>query len=134
MLRITAMEDPNQPPQFPPLVPQPPLIPQQQPVQQQPIVVQHVYRPVKDPGLAVILEILPGILAQTFGIGNIYAGNVTGGVLIMIGYWVLQFINFLLCFVIIGIFTLPLTWVAFMIFCPIAASNSAKRQASMVYG
>ena len=118
------MQDPEQ--QFP-IVQQPsvrPLPPQS--------VVHHVhyYRPAKDPGIAVLLEILPGFFAQTFGIGNMYAGNVAGGILMMIGYWVLQLINFFLCFVIIGFATLPLTWIAFLIFCPITANSRAHRSRS----
>ena len=86
----------------------------------------HHYKPVRDPGLAVVLELVPGVLIQTFGIGNIYAGNVAGGIVMMLGYWVLQVINTFLCLIIIGFITLPLTWVLFMIFCPISANNRAK--------
>ena len=32
-----------------------------------------------DPGIAALLEVLGGMFAQTFGIGHIYAGNVTAG-------------------------------------------------------
>lgn len=78
------------------------------------------------PGTAVVLEILPGLFGQTFGIGNIYAGNVAGGVLMMLGYWVSCVINFFLCFAIIGLVTWPLTWAAFMVFCPICANNTAN--------
>jgi TM2 domain-containing membrane protein YozV len=88
----------------------------------------HHYHPTRDPGLAVVLELVPGVFLQTFGIGNIYAGNVAGGILFMIGYWVLQTINIILCFVLIGIVTLPLTWIAFMIICPIVANGAAKRR------
>ena len=89
----------------------------------------HHYHPTRDPGLAVVLELVPGVFLQTFGIGNIYAGNIAGGILFMIGYWVLQVINIFLCFVLIGIVTLPLTWVAFMIICPVVANAVAKRRA-----
>lgn len=84
-----------------------------------------------DPGIAVVLEVLPGIMLQTFGIGNIYAGNVGVGVLLMVGYWVLAVLNFLLCFLFIGFITWPLTWVAFMILSPILANGAAKRRALM---
>lgn len=80
-----------------------------------------------DPGVAVILELLPGLFLQTFGIGNIYAGNVTGGILMMVGYWVACFINFLLCFALIGLITWPLTWIAFMIMCPVLANSAARK-------
>lgn len=81
-----------------------------------------------EPGLAVVLELLPGIFLQTFGIGNIYAGNVAGGILMMLGYWLLTVLNVLLCFVFVGFITWPLTWIAFMIFCPILANGTAKRR------
>ena len=97
---------------------------------QAPQVVHHVHHaaPTRDPGLAVILEILPGFMMQTFGIGNIYAGNVTGGILMMIGYWVLLVINVFLCFLLIGLLTLPATWIVFMVLCPMSASSAAKRR------
>ncbi len=80
-----------------------------------------------DAGIAVILELLPGLFLQTFGIGNIYAGNVAGGIIMMVGYWIACLVNFLLCFVLVGFVTWPLTWIAFMILCPVLA-NSAARQ------
>ena len=84
-----------------------------------------------DRGMAVILELLPGLFLQTFGIGNIYAGNVAGGIFMMLGYWVAAFFNFLLCFVFIGFVTWPLTWLAFMIFCPMLANSSAKQNSTI---
>lgn len=81
---------------------------------------------VKNPGMAVLLELLPGFLFQTFGIGTMYAGNVGLGVGFMIGYWVLTAINFMLCFVIIGFVTWPLTWIAAMIITALVANNTAK--------
>ena len=97
------------------------------PAPAQPQVVVQYVAPTRDPGLAVVLEMIPGLMAQTFGIGTIYAGNVAAGLFIMFGYWVLQFVNILLCFVLVGFLTLPLTWVAFMIFAPIVANESARR-------
>jgi len=84
--------------------------------------------PAPDPGLAVVLEILPGLLFQTFGIGNIYAGNVGIGILLLLGYWAAAVINFLLCFIVVGFVTWPLTWIAFMIIAPILADGAAKRR------
>ena len=81
-----------------------------------------------DTGIAALLEILPGIFLQTFGIGHIYAGNVGRGLVIMFGYWALTAINALLCYVLIGFVTWPLTFLAFAIFSTIAASNAAKRK------
>lgn len=81
-----------------------------------------------DNGIAALLEILPGIFFQTFGIGHIYAGNVGRGLILMFGYWILSFINFLLCYVLVGFVTWPLTFLAFAIFSTIGASNAAKRK------
>jgi TM2 domain-containing membrane protein YozV len=67
----------------------------------------------KDPTAAVLLEILPAICLQVFGIGNIYAGNVLVGLLIMIAYWIACLVNLALCFILVGFITWPLTWVAF---------------------
>ena len=106
----------NQPPPTPPVVRE----------------VHHYHQGVKpapDPGIAAILEILPGMMLQTFGIGNIYAGNVAGGILMMVGYWVTCVLNFLLLFVLVGFVTWPLTWIAFMILCPVCANEAAKKRA-----
>lgn len=67
----------------------------------------------KDPTAAVLLELLPALTIQTFGIGNIYAGNILIGVLLMIAYWMTCAVNFALCFIVIGFITWPLTWLAF---------------------
>lgn len=85
-------------------------------------------RPPPDPGIAAVLEVLPGILIQTFGIGNLYAGNVAAGILLMLGYWAATAVNFFLCFLAIGFLTWPLTWILFMIIAPIMANNAAKRR------
>ena len=81
-----------------------------------------------DNGIAALLEILPGVFLQTFGIGHIYAGKVGRGLLVMFGYWVLQGINVLLTFVLVGWVTMFLTFLAFAIFSTSAASNAAKRK------
>jgi TM2 domain-containing membrane protein YozV len=115
---------PYQPPP-PPYQPPPPsyLYPPQH-VQH---VVHHYQAPPKSSGTAVLLEILPGFFFQTFGIGHMYAGNVGAGLAFMFGYWCIQFINFLLIFVLIGIITMPLTFILAMILSPILASNAATR-------
>lgn len=109
---------PYQPPQ-PPSYPYPP-----QHVQH---VVHHYQTPPKSTGTAVLLEVLPGFFFQTFGIGHMYAGNVAAGLLLMFGYWFIQFINLLLCFLIIGFITLPLCFILAMVISPILASNTATR-------
>ena len=80
-----------------------------------------------DPGIAALLEVLGGMFAQTFGLGHIYAGNITAGLLFMFGYWFLCFINIMLMFVLVGILTYPLCWIMIMIISPIVAANSVKR-------
>ena len=109
---------PYQPPQQP-TYPYPP-----QHVQH---VVHHHRTPPKTPVAAVLLEVLPGLFLQTFGIGHMYAGNVGVGLLLMFGYWFVQFINILLCFVLIGFITLPLCFILAMVISPILASNSVAR-------
>ena len=80
----------------------------------------------KNPGLAVALELLGGFFFQTFGIGHLYAGNIGLGLGLMFGYWILTAINVVLCFVLVGFVTWPLTWLAFMIISAITANNAAK--------
>ena len=80
----------------------------------------------KDPTAAILLELLPAISLQTFGIGNIYAGNVLVGVLIMVGYWITCLVNIALCFILIGLVTWPLTWLAFAVGSSYLAYQKAK--------
>lgn len=68
--------------------------------------------------LAVGLEVGPGAILQTFGVGHMYAGRYSTGLAIMVSYWVLQAINAMLMTVFIGFITAPLTWLAFMILAP----------------
>ena len=49
----------------------------------------------RDPGIALILEIIPGLLGFP-GFGWIYAGNVARGIATLIGYWLLVGVEFLL--------------------------------------
>jgi TM2 domain-containing membrane protein YozV len=90
-------------------------------------VVHHYQTPPKSSGTAVMLEVLPGFFLQTFGIGHLYAGNVGVGLLFMFGYWFVQFINILLCFLIIGFITGPLCFILAMVISPIIASNAVQR-------
>ncbi len=95
--------------------------------------VHHHYYPQKSSGVAVLLELLPGALIQTFGIGHMYAGNVGTGLLFMFGYWAVAFINLLLCFVVIGFFTWPLCWIGTAILSSVIAGNSAQAVPVPVY-
>ncbi len=89
-------------------------------------VVHHYYTPRKSGGTAALLEVVPGFF-QIFGIGHIYAGKVGIGLLFMFGYWLVLAINGLLSFVLIGLVTGPLCWVAAMIISPIIAAGSCSR-------
>ena len=51
--------------------------------------------PPKDPAAALILEVIPGLLGF-LGIGWLYAGDTTRGLLILIGYWVFLVIEFVI--------------------------------------
>ena len=89
--------------------------------------VHHHHAEVRNPTLAVLLELLPGFFAQTFGIGNIYAGNVGLGLLYLFGYWASCVVNFVLCAFLIGFITWPLTWLGFAIVASMTASSGAHR-------
>lgn len=116
-----------QPPRpYQPPPPQPPR-PYPYPPQQVQHVVHRYQSPPKVSAVAVLLEVLPGFFLQTFGIGQMYAGNIGMGLLFMFGYWFIQFINLLLCLVFIGFLTLPLTFILAMVISPILASNTAER-------
>ena len=106
---------------------QPPQPSYPYPPQQVQHVVHHYQQPPKSTGTAVLLEILPGFFFQTFGIGNLYAGNVGAGLLLMFGYWLVQFVNILLCFLLIGFLALPLCFILAMVISPILASQAAER-------
>ena len=90
-------------------------------------VAHHHQAPPKTTAVAVLLEVLPGLCLQTFGIGHLYAGNTGVGLLFMFGYWFVQFINILLCFVLIGFITGPLCFILALIISPILALNAAER-------
>ena len=55
----------------------------------------------RDPGIAAVLSFF------VTGLGQIYNGQIGKGILLM----VLQVVNLLLCFVLIGLLTFPLTWI-----------------------
>lgn len=81
----------------------------------------------KDPAIAVILELLPGMFLLTFGIGNIYAGNVGLGVGILLANWFLNIVNFFLVWVALGVCTWPVCWIGMAIFSTLMAHGAAKR-------
>jgi len=90
-------------------------------------------RPPKDPGIALILELVPGVFLNTFGIGNLYAGNLAWGLALMFGYWIASVVNFARLFVLIGFVTWPLTWCAFAaLSCWLAAQKAQETQSVYV--
>ena len=82
-------------------------------------------RPPRSAGAAVALELVLGLFG-IFGVGNIYAGRTGLGVALMVSFWALFWLNFLLIFLVIGWFTMPLTWIAFLILGPILAARGVE--------
>ncbi|MEU5563627.1 hypothetical protein [Micromonospora musae] len=80
----------------------------------------------KSVGVAVVLELLIGLFG-VFGIGNIYAGRVATGVILMVSFWVMFWINFFLIFVFIGMVTMPLTWIAYWVVGALLAARSVEQ-------
>jgi TM2 domain-containing membrane protein YozV len=82
----------------------------------------------KSGGTAAVLELLGGLLIQTFGIGHLYSGHVVRGLFIMFAYWIVQGINVGLMLVAIGWITLPIVWLLTIVISPLwAASSCAAR-------
>ncbi|MDG4797575.1 hypothetical protein [Micromonospora sp. WMMD1082] len=67
----------------------------------------------KSTGAAIALELILGIFG-IFGVGSIYAGRVVTGIVLMVSFWVLFWINFALIFLAVGLVTMPLTWLAYL--------------------
>jgi len=86
----------------------------------------------KSSGVAVAIELLAGSFLAIFGIGNFYAGNPLAGVLLLISYWIIQGINVLLMFVIIGFFTFPLVWVIYMVMASLLAHSAVEKHNRML--
>ena len=61
----------------------------------------YIMQPIKNPGLAAVASFFFA------GLGQIYNGDILKGVLLMI----VQVINVLLCFVLVGFLTYPLVWI-----------------------
>ncbi|MFV2010211.1 MULTISPECIES: hypothetical protein [unclassified Micromonospora] len=80
----------------------------------------------KSAGAAVALELVPGLFG-IFGIGNIYAGKMATGIVLMVSFWVFFWINVLLTFIVIGLITLPMTWVAYLVAGPVLALRATER-------
>ncbi|MFF5054612.1 hypothetical protein ACFY1S_15670 [Micromonospora sp. NPDC000663] len=106
------------------------------PVPTQPLYVgpRAVLVPQKSAGAAVALELILGLFG-IFGVGNLYAGRTASGVLLMLSFWGLFWINFFLIFAVVGIVTMPLTWIAYLVLGPLLAAGGVERHnASVVAG
>lgn len=107
---------PSSPPLYGELIPAPPPVP---PV---PIV---VVVPQKSAGAAVVLELVLGLFG-IFGVGNLYAGRIATGILLMISFWMLFWINVVLVFLVVGLVTLPLTWLTYLVMAPLLAAGGVS--------
>ncbi len=87
--------------------------------------------PQKSAGVAVALELVLGLFG-IFGVGNLYAGRAGAGVALMLSFWGLFWVNFFLIFVFIGIVTMPLTWIAYLVMGPLLAAQGVERHNSIV--
>ena len=68
----------------------------------------------------MLLELLPGLCIQTFGIGHIYAGNTGLGIGFLVGFWAIVLANVALIFFCgVGLIVWPICWIIFMILSPI---------------
>jgi hypothetical protein len=77
--------------------------------------------------VAVGLEVGPGVLLQTWGVGHMYSGKFGTGLAIMFSYWVLQAINaMLVSFFGLGIITGFLTFLGYLVFCPTNVLSSRR--------
>lgn len=76
-------------------------------------------------GAAVALELVLGLFG-IFGVGNIYAGKVGRGIALMVSFWALFWVNVVLWFLVIGIVTGPLTYLAYLIIGPISAARAVE--------
>ncbi|RKN47717.1 NINE protein [Micromonospora endolithica] len=86
--------------------------------------------PQKSAGAAVALELVLGL----FGVGNIYAGRVATGVILMVSFWALFWVNFLLIFVMVGFATMPLTWITYLVVGALLAARSVEQHNSGAVG
>jgi TM2 domain-containing membrane protein YozV len=82
--------------------------------------------PQKSAGAAVALELVLGLFG-VFGVGNLYAGRAAVGILLMLSFWGLFWVNVLLVFLAIGFVTMPLTWIAYLVAGPLLAARGVER-------
>ena len=78
--------------------------------------------------IAILLDVLPGLFFQTFGIGHIYAGRVKTGLAILVSYWVLLAVNAALMPFGIGFITGGLTLLAYLVLVPTDLLGTAPKR------
>jgi TM2 domain-containing membrane protein YozV len=81
--------------------------------------------PQRSAGAAVALELVLGLFG-IFGVGNMYAGRAGQGVALMLSFWALFWVNVVLMTFLVGLVTMPLTWIAYMIIGPISAARAVE--------
>jgi hypothetical protein len=79
-----------------------------------------------DPTVPVALELFGGFFFQTFGLGHLMQGRAGMGLFIMLSYWALQAVNLMLCAVLLGFVTGPLTWLFYMVAAPMNAADAGR--------
>jgi hypothetical protein len=85
-------------------------------------------QPTKERSLALILEVALGLFSLP-GIGWMYAGNTTVGVVLLVAFLIGQCIMFSIDFITVGLFTCihaPL-WIATVVISPIMLYNYTKQ-------
>jgi TM2 domain-containing membrane protein YozV len=116
--------------------PQQPSCPPRQPQYGQPFypaTVAVIAPQQRSQGAAVALELVPGLFG-VFGIGSLYAGKITQGVLLMVSFWVFFWINAALILVFVGWITLPLTWIGFLVLGVVSASRAVEEHNRRMWG
>ncbi|MFI5841219.1 hypothetical protein ACIA8K_16115 [Catenuloplanes sp. NPDC051500] len=124
---------PPQAPMSPPSAPMPPVYTppaptyqqQMQPYQQHPGY-PPPSRPLKSTSAAVMLELFLGLFGL-FGVGALYANRSGLGITLMVSYWILFWINMALVFIVVGLFTAPITWLFYMILSPVLAARAVDQ-------
>lgn len=82
----------------------------------------------KSLALAMLLELLPGLCIQTFGIGHIYAGNTGVGIGFLVGFWAIVLANIALIFFCgVGLIIWPVCWIIFMIVSPVLLNQHLQK-------
>lgn len=76
----------------------------------------------KDPSTAMILELLLGFFGF-LGIGHLYAGRTTTGIVLLLGWWAFLFVEAILMVIVVGFCLLPLNLIV-----PIASGIWLKNE------